>query len=60
MIAVFANGDARTALSTLEMVVLNGEMDGEGGDHCHIRRLWSSVHPESLCYMIKQVRSITT
>ena len=30
MIAVFANGDARNALSTLEMVVLNGEMDAEG------------------------------
>lgn len=30
MIAVFANGDARTALSTLEMVVLNGdEQDGK-------------------------------
>ena len=28
-IAGFANGDARTALSTLEMVVLNGDMDGE-------------------------------
>ncbi|MDO4271270.1 MAG: replication-associated recombination protein A [Eubacteriales bacterium] len=28
MIANFANGDARTALSTLEMVVLNGETDG--------------------------------
>lgn len=28
MIAVFANGDARSALSTLEMVVLNGEFDG--------------------------------
>ena len=27
MIAVFANGDARTALSTLEMAVLNGESD---------------------------------
>lgn len=27
-IAVFANGDARTALSTLEMVVLNGDEDG--------------------------------
>ena len=25
MIASFANGDARTALNTLEMVVLNGE-----------------------------------
>ncbi len=30
MIAVFANGDARTALSTLEMVVLNGALDGDG------------------------------
>ena len=29
MIAVFANGDARTALSTLEMSVLNGEFDGK-------------------------------
>ncbi|MDL2234337.1 replication-associated recombination protein A [Ruminococcaceae bacterium OttesenSCG-928-L11] len=28
MIAGFANGDARVALSTLEMVVLNGERDG--------------------------------
>lgn len=27
-VAVFANGDARTALSTLEMVVLNGDSDG--------------------------------
>lgn len=29
MIAVFANGDARTALSTLEMAVLNGEYENE-------------------------------
>ena len=29
-IAVFANGDARTALSTLEMVVLNGDVDDAG------------------------------
>ncbi|MBQ6401505.1 MAG: replication-associated recombination protein A [Firmicutes bacterium] len=29
MIAVFANGDARVALSTLEMAVLNGEVEGE-------------------------------
>ena len=28
-IASFANGDARNALSTLEMAVLNGELDGE-------------------------------
>lgn len=30
MIAVFANGDARMALSTLEMVVLNGDVDAQG------------------------------
>ena len=30
-LAVFASGDARTALSTLEMVVLNGEADADGG-----------------------------
>ncbi len=29
-IARFANGDARTALSTLEMTVLNGELDADG------------------------------
>jgi len=29
-IAEFANGDARSALSTLDMVVINGEMDAEG------------------------------
>ena len=30
IIAEFANGDARTALSTLEMVVLNGDIDKDG------------------------------
>ena len=30
MIAAFANGDARAALSTLEMAVLNGEMAADG------------------------------
>ncbi len=29
-IAAFANGDARTALSTLEMVVLNGQVESDG------------------------------
>ena len=28
-VAEFANGDARSALSTLEMVVLNGDLDGD-------------------------------
>ncbi|MBQ9512459.1 MAG: replication-associated recombination protein A [Lachnospiraceae bacterium] len=32
MIAAFANGDARTALSTFEMVILNGDLTGEGAD----------------------------
>lgn len=30
LIAAFANGDARNALSTLEMVVLNGDLDSTG------------------------------
>ena len=30
MIAEFANGDARSALSTLEMVILNGDVDKKG------------------------------
>lgn len=30
VIAAFANGDARTALNTLEMAVLNGEITTEG------------------------------
>ena len=30
MIAVFSNGDARAALSTLEMVILNGEIGTDG------------------------------
>ena len=29
MVAAFANGDARTALGTLEMVILNGQRDGD-------------------------------
>ena len=28
-VSVFASGDARTALSTLEMIVLNGDSDGD-------------------------------
>ena len=33
LIAHFANGDARAALSTLEMAVLNGEIDSDGVTH---------------------------
>lgn len=32
MIAAFSNGDARSALSTLEMVVLNGDIDDSDGE----------------------------
>ncbi len=41
-IARFANGDARTALNTLEMAVLNGRLDSEGCVHVR-RRAWPSV-----------------
>lgn len=40
MIASFANGDARSALSTLEMVVLNGEMStgSDGKESVSVKR----------------------
>ncbi|MGE4548129.1 MAG: replication-associated recombination protein A [Intestinibacillus sp.] len=49
MLAAFANGDARVALSTLEMVVLNGERDGE---HTIVRRetLEQCISKKSLLY----------
>ena len=53
LIANFANGDARSALSTLEMVVLNGDMEG---DTIHVTR-------EGIEQCISQkstARSITT
>ncbi len=49
-IAVFANGDARTALNTLEMAVLNGEIDENGAilvtDEC----LEQCISKKSLLY----------
>lgn len=33
MIAEFSNGDARSALSSLDMLVINGDMDAEGTIH---------------------------
>lgn len=36
LIARFANGDARTALNTLEMAVLNGRREGEGEKACTV------------------------
>lgn len=50
VIARFANGDARTALNTLEMAVLNGELDGEGTVHITDRVLSECMNRRSLLY----------
>lgn len=49
MIATFANGDARSALSTLEMVILNGHMD-ENGIHISMEILEQCISRKSLLY----------
>jgi len=49
IIAGFANGDARVALSTLEMVILNGDMD-ESGTTVTIEMLEQSISKKSLLY----------
>lgn len=49
-IAVFSNGDARTALSTLEMVVLNGDLDAEGTLHVTREILDQCISKKSLLY----------
>lgn len=49
-IAVFANGDARTALSTLEMVILNGDMDRQGGVTVTQESFEQCVSKKSLLY----------
>ena len=49
MIANFANGDARTALNTLEMVVLNGEKNGEE-IHVTQEHLEQCINRKSLLY----------
>lgn len=49
MIATFANGDARSALSTLEMVILNGDMD-ENGIHISMEILEQCISRKSLLY----------
>ena len=49
-LAVFANGDARTALSTLEMVVLNGDMDDRGGVTVTPETLEQCISRRSLLY----------
>lgn len=50
MIAVFANGDARTALSTLEMAVLNGDMDAGGATTVTRETLEQCTSKKSLLY----------
>lgn len=50
MIAVFANGDARTALSTLEMAVLNGNMDAGGATTITRETLEQCTSKKSLLY----------
>ncbi len=49
-IAVFANGDARAALSTLEMAVLNGDMDEEGAVTVTAETLEQCTSRKSLLY----------
>lgn len=49
-IANFANGDARSALSTLEMVVLNGEIDENGSVTVTSETLEQCISKKSLLY----------
>lgn len=49
-IARFANGDARTALNTLEMAVLNGEMDENGQIRVDEEVLSQCMNRRSLLY----------
>lgn len=49
-IARFANGDARTALNTLEMAVLNGEIDSNGKIHVSAEVLSQCMNRRSLLY----------
>ncbi len=50
MIAVFANGDARAALSTLEMVVLNGRIAEDGTVTVTRETLEQCISKKSLLY----------
>ncbi len=50
LISNFANGDARTALSTLEMVVLNGDMDEDGVITVTNETLEQCISKKSLLY----------
>jgi len=50
IIAEFANGDARTALSTLEMVILNGNVDKNGEITITKETLEQCISKKSLLY----------
>ena len=50
IIAKFANGDARTALSTLEMVILNGDVNKNGDITVTKETLEQCVSKKSLLY----------
>ena len=50
MIANFANGDARNALSTLEMVVLNGDIDSDGVTTVSMETIEQCISKKSLLY----------
>lgn len=49
-IAAFANGDARTALNTLEMVILNGDLDRSGAVTVTDESLKQCISRKSLLY----------
>lgn len=50
IIAEFANGDARTALSTLEMVILNGDVSNDGTINVTKETLEQCISKKNLLY----------
>ena len=50
ILAGFANGDARTALSTLEMIILNAETSADGSAHITDEIIEQCISKKSLLY----------
>lgn len=50
MIANFANGDARSALTSLDMLVINGDMDAEGTIHISKETIKDCFTKKTLMY----------
>ena len=50
MIANFANGDARSALTSLDMLVINGDMDAEGTIHISKETIEDCFTKKTLMY----------